>query len=180
MDATKLLFYKSKSCSISRPLAGTEKHDTFYHVNMVKWQKNMEMRHEMKRFMQEFKEFALRGNVISLAVGMIIGMAFQDVVTSLTENILSPILGLFIGQNFDALTLELLGVTLRYGAFITSVINFFILAFVVFLIVRAMNKLLNAKANEGPESPSPLCPFCKTGLQEGSTRCPACTSELPE
>ena len=130
----------------------------------------------MRKFMQEFKEFALRGNVISLAVGLIIGMAFQEIVTSLTENILSPLIGLVIGQNFDALTWEVWGVSLRYGAFITSVVNFIILAFVVFLIVRSMNKLLTAKDQE--EEPAHTCPFCMTTLQEGATRCPGCTSVL--
>jgi len=130
----------------------------------------------MKKFMQEFKEFALRGNVMSLAVGMIIGAAFQEIVTSLTENILSPIIGLLIGQNFDSLELNVLGVTLRYGAFITTVVNFIILAFVVFLLVRAMNKLFAAK--DEVKEPEHCCPFCKTVLHEEATRCPACTSVL--
>ena len=130
----------------------------------------------MKKFMQEFKEFALRGNVMSLAVGMIIGAAFGEIVTSLTENILSPIIGLLIGQNFDSLELAVLGITLRYGAFITSVVNFIILAFVVFLLVRAMNKLFTKK--EEKVAPEHCCPFCKTTLHEDATRCPACTSAL--
>ena len=132
----------------------------------------------MRKFMQEFREFALRGNVMNLAVGMIIGMAFQEIVTSLTENILSPLIGLLIGQNFDALTWDVLGVTLRYGAFITSVFNFIILAFVVFLIVRSMNKLMEKKGAKEPV-PEQCCPFCLTTLQQGATRCPACTSTLP-
>jgi len=130
----------------------------------------------MKRFMHEFKEFALRGNVMNLAVGMIIGMAFQEIVTSLTDNILSPIIGLLIGQNFDSLVWNVFGVTLRYGAFITSVFNFIILAFVVFMIVRLMNKLLTAKESAGVEEPQCRCPFCMTEIQQGATRCPACTS----
>jgi len=130
----------------------------------------------MKRFFQEFKDFALRGNVMSLAVGLIIGAAFGDVVSSLTENILSPIIGLLIGQNFDALEWSVLGVTLRYGAFLTAVLNFIILAFVVFLMVRGMNKLLERKQTEEP--PPRLCPFCMTTLNQSATRCPACTSEL--
>ena len=133
----------------------------------------------MKKFMQEFKAFALRGNVMSLAVGMIIGAAFQDIVTSLTDNILSPIIGLFIGRNFDLLELNVLGVTLRYGAFITSVVNFIILAFVVFLLVRAMNKLFVSKA-EVAEVVASTCPFCMSELHEEATRCPACTSKLDE
>ena len=130
----------------------------------------------MKKFLQEFKEFALRGNVMSLAVGLIIGAAFQDIVTSLTDNILSPIIGLLIGQNFDSLTLEMFGVTLRYGAFITSVVNFIILAFVVFLLVKMMNRVFAAK--EEAAAPEHHCPFCKTVIHEDATRCPACTTEL--
>ena len=126
--------------------------------------------------MQEFKEFALRGNVMSLAVGMIIGAAFQEIVTSLTENILSPIIGLLIGQNFDSLEWNVLGVTLRYGAFITSIVNFIILAFVVFLLVKSMNKLLAAK--DKGEEPARSCPFCMAELHEDATRCPACTSAI--
>ena len=136
----------------------------------------------MKKFFKEFKEFALRGNVMSLAVGMIIGAAFGEIISSLTENILSPILGLFIGQNFSYLEWNVLGVTLYYGAFLTSVMNFIILAFVVFMIVKGMNKLLEAadrKAKEeAAEEPKHLCKFCMTELHQDATRCPACTSVL--
>ena len=134
----------------------------------------------LKKFLNEFKEFAIRGNVISLAVGLIIGGAFQGVVKSLTDNIMSPIIGLFAGQNFDFLKLEILGITLFYGAFITSLINFFIMAFVVFLMVRGMNKLmaLGEQKKEEQEKPALLCPYCKTALHPEATRCPACTSML--
>lgn len=132
----------------------------------------------MKKFIDEFKEFALRGNVMSLAVGMIIGLAFQDVVSSLTDNILSPIIGIFFGQNFDYLELYILGANLRYGAFITSVLNFIILAFVVFLLVRFMNGLLSAMENKKePDLPGRTCAFCMSALHEEATRCPACTSQ---
>ena len=112
----------------------------------------------IRKFFQEFKEFALRGNVMSLAVGVLIGSAFQGVVSSLTDNILSPIIGLFTRQNFDSLDLSVLGITLRYGAFITAVINFFIMAFVVFMLVRAMNRLLTfgEHKKEEPATPLPL------------------------
>ena len=148
--------------------------------DLLSRQENEErLRSAMKKFMQEFKEFALRGNVMSLAVGVIVGAAFQEIVTSLTENILSPFIGLLMGQNFDSLELSILGVTLSYGAFITSVVNFIILAFVVFLLVRAMNKLLAIKAEVIEES-APTCPFCMTVLHEDAIRCPACTSKLDE
>lgn len=131
----------------------------------------------MKKFFHEFKEFALRGNVISLAVGMIIGLAFQDVISSLTNNILSPIIGLFIRQNFDTLSLDLNGATLYYGAFLTSVLNFFVLALVVFFIVKGMNRLLeNKDATEKPVKR--ICPFCKSTVADDAVRCPACTSML--
>jgi large conductance mechanosensitive channel len=133
----------------------------------------------MKKFFQEFKEFALRGNVMGLAVGVIIGSAFQGVVTSLTDNLLSPIIGLFAKQNFDSLELNVLGISLKYGAFITSVINFVILAFVVFLLVRGMNRLLSVKKKtDEPAVPDRLCPYCKTKLHPDASRCPACTSEV--
>jgi len=135
----------------------------------------------MKKFLHEFKEFALRGNVMNLAVGVIIGAAFQSIVTSLTDNILSPIIGIFARQNFDALEFTMLGSTLRYGAFITAVINFVILALVVFLIVRLMNKMLNLAQKEEvkpPAEPERLCPYCKTALHKDATKCPACTSEV--
>ena len=133
----------------------------------------------IKKFFKEFKEFALRGNVMSLAVGLIIGSSFQGVVKSLNDNILSPIIGLFAGQNFDHLELSVFGITLRYGAFLTAIINFIIMAFVVFLLIRAMNKLLSLGEKEkNPPPPAPLCPYCKTALHKEATRCPACTSSL--
>jgi len=130
----------------------------------------------MKKMLQDFKEFVLRGNVMNLAVGIIIGAGFSAIVTSLTDNLLSPIIGLFTKQNFDTLEWNVLGTTLRYGAFITSVINFVILAFVVFLLVRAMTKLL--EKNKAEPVPDRLCPYCFSVLHKDATRCPACTSEL--
>lgn len=95
----------------------------------------------MKKFLQEFKAFALRGNVLDLAVGVLIGGAFSSLVTSLTQNILSPIIGLLGGANFDDYVLRINGATIQYGAFITAVINFLIMAFLVFLIVKGIHKL---------------------------------------
>ncbi|MCL2213919.1 MAG: large conductance mechanosensitive channel protein MscL [Treponema sp.] len=133
----------------------------------------------LKKFLNEFKEFALRGNVMSLAVGLIIGSSFQGVVKSLTDDVLSPIIGLFAGQNFDFLVLSVFGITLRYGAFITSVINFTIMAFVVFMLVRVMNRLMSlGEKKKEPDVPAPLCPYCKTKLHPEATRCPACTSNV--
>lgn len=132
----------------------------------------------MKTFFREFKEFALKGNVIDLAIGVIIGAAFQGVVNSLTTNILSPLIGLLVQQNFDSLTWDIFGVTIQYGAFISSVINFLIMAFVIFLFVKAINKLKKTKPEE-PQKEERLCPYCKTAIHDEATRCPHCTSELP-
>ena len=140
----------------------------------------------MKNLLNEFKAFALKGNVMNLAVGVIVGAAFQGVVTSLTENILSPVIGLFTGKNFDGLELVFFGASIRYGAFMTSVINFLIMAFVVFIIVKMMNKLesLAAPKADPPAAPAEPdthpCPFCLTEIPLAATRCPACTSSLAE
>ena len=134
----------------------------------------------MKNFVKEFKEFALKGNVMMFAVGVIIGAAFQGVVTSLTDNIISPLIGLFAGTNFDGLMLDVFGVSIRYGAFITSLINFFIMAIVVFLMVKGMNKLMSAGKAEEPETPARLCRYCKSEVHAEATRCPSCTSLLTE
>ena len=138
----------------------------------------------MKKFLTEFREFALQGNVMSMAVGVIIGVSFQGLVTSLTDNILSPIIGLFIRQNFDFLELNFLGINLRYGAFITTLLNFLIMAFVVFLLVKSMNKLLactKPKATqESTPTPDRYCPFCFSVIHQDATRCHACTSVLLE
>jgi large conductance mechanosensitive channel len=139
----------------------------------------------VKKFLAEFKEFALRGNVMNLAVGVIIGAAFQGVVTSLTENIIAPLMGLFlfIGSNFDDLRVSFLGVTLQYGAFITSVVNFVIMAFTVFLLVKLMNRLTRIKTPaDAPPPPPPAkkCPYCLTEINPDATRCPACTSDIAD
>ncbi len=133
----------------------------------------------MKKFFEEFKAFALKGNVMDLAVGVIIGAAFGAVVTSLTDNILSPIIGLFTGKNIDSLQVNALGVTIKYGAFITSVINFVIMALVVFFLVKGMNALSRLGRRHKEDAPTiKQCPFCKTTVDAEATRCPACTSQL--
>lgn len=137
----------------------------------------------MRKFFGELKAFAMKGNVMDLAVGVIIGAAFQGVVSSLTDNIISPIIGLFTQQNFDNLQVEFLGVTLKYGAFVTAVINFIIMALVVFLLVRGMNSLIGMGKKKQAEAPPAApttkeCPFCMTEINIHATRCPACTSPL--
>lgn len=109
------------------------------------------------KFVDEFKKFILRGNVMDLAVGVLIGTAFQGLVTSLTNNIISPILGAFTKLDFSEWTFTLGKMTLTYGAFLTDVINFVIMAFIIFCIVKFMNKLADLgkkKEEEKPEEPA--------------------------
>ncbi len=138
----------------------------------------------MKKFMNEFKEFISRGNVMDMAVGIIIGGAFTAIVSSLVEDIINPILGLFGGMNFDQLSVTLAGdATLNYGKFITAIINFLIMALIIFCIVKAMNKLSSlhsAKKEEAEEASTKVCPFCKSEIALDATRCPHCTSVLDE
>ena len=95
----------------------------------------------MKQFLNEFKEFALRGNVMDLAVGVIIGGAFQSIINSLVKDIISPIIGLFARTDFSDMVITVLDVQIRYGSFITAVINFLIMAFIIFVMVKMLNKL---------------------------------------
>ncbi len=137
----------------------------------------------MKKFMEEFKEFISRGNVMDMAVGIIIGGAFTSIVSSLVEDIINPFLGLFGGMNFDKLHIKLMGeVTLNYGKFITAIMNFLIMALIVFLIMRTMNRFgekLKHKEEEAPEEPTTkVCPFCKSEIAIDAVRCPHCTSIL--
>lgn len=132
----------------------------------------------MKKFLQEFKEFALKGNVLDLAVGVIIGAAFKDIVTSLTDNFINPILQ-FITAG-DPIGAEELGV---YASnFITAVINFIIMAFILFCLVKGINKMMTiGKKKEEPAAPTTKkCPFCMSEIAIEATRCPHCTSVIEE
>ena len=135
----------------------------------------------MKKFLNEFKTFAMRGNVIDMAVGVIIGGAFKGIVDSLVNDILSPVIGLIGKKDFSALSINLLGVDVKYGAFVTAVINFIIMAFVIFLLVKGLNKLSEmGKKQEVVEEAAKTkqCPFCMSEIAIEATRCPHCTSEL--
>lgn len=138
----------------------------------------------MKKFLKEFKEFISRGNVMDMAVGIIIGGAFTSIVSSLVSDIINPILGLFGGMNFDQLKITLLGeATLYYGRFITAVINFLIMALVIFVIIKAMNTAatkFHHKEEEEKEPVTKKCPFCKSEIAIDAVRCPHCTSVLEE
>lgn len=137
----------------------------------------------MKKFFEEFKKFITRGNVMDMAVGIIIGGAFTAIVNSLVADIINPLLGLFGGMNFDQLQWNITGeVTLMYGKFITAIINFLIMALVIFILIRSINKLsekLSKKKEAGPPT-TKKCPFCKTDIAIDATRCPHCTSMLEE
>lgn len=122
-----------------------------------------------------------KGNVLDMAVGVIIGAAFKDIVTSLTDNIISPLIGMFGGVNFDEYSVVLFGeATLNYGAFITAVINFLIMAFVVFLIVKIVNgimKLFERKKEEAAPA-TKVCPYCKSEIPVDAVKCAHCTSDV--
>ena len=137
---------------------------------------------KMKKFIEEFKAFALRGNVMDMAIGVIIGGAFTTIVTSLTENLINPILGLAGGTDLSGFVLSLGGIELRYGAFLTSVINFLIMALVLFCLLKAVNKLLSiGKKPEVPAAPTTKkCPFCCSEIPIAAVKCAHCGSDQPK
>ena len=135
----------------------------------------------MKKFLHEFKAFAMRGNVLDLAVGVIIGGAFQKIVTSLVGDVISPLLGLFGGINFDSFVLHIGNIELKYGSFLTTVIDFIIMAFIIFLLVKGINKINDFSKKKDAEPPAPStkqCPYCCSEIDINAVRCPNCTSEL--
>jgi large conductance mechanosensitive channel len=126
--------------------------------------------------LREFKKFALRGNVVELAVAVILGLAFNTVVQSLVDDILLNLIAAAVGEpDFSELTFNLGDAVIRYGAFLTAVVNFVLVAIALFLIVKAFNRLAGAE-DEPPKMAE--CPFCKTSVPVNATRCPACTSQL--
>lgn len=144
--------------------------------------------------LKEFKEFALKGNMIDLAVGVIIGGAFNALVTSFVNDIIMPILSLltknidftnlFISLNTDGIKYETLAAaqedgvaTINYGLFISGILNFIIMAFVIFIVVKQINRL---RRKDEPAAPitTKECPYCYTQVHIDATRCPHCTSEL--
>ncbi|MCI5883594.1 MAG: large conductance mechanosensitive channel protein MscL [Clostridiales bacterium] len=135
----------------------------------------------MKKFLQEFKEFALRGNVMDLAIGVIIGAAFQAIINSMVNDVLSPLIGLIANTDLSYLVLTIRDVDVKYGSFLTAVINFVIMVFVIFLLVKGMNALssLGRKKDVVEEEPTEkTCPFCFGKIDIKATRCPHCTSIL--
>lgn len=133
----------------------------------------------MKSLGQEFKEFILRGNVVSLAVAVIIGAAFTNIVTALTDYIIMPIIAAFGGQpDFSEIGFSINNSYFGVGSLLNAIINFVIVAAVVFfVIVKPMNALL-ARGEKPADPTTAPCPYCKTDIAIGATRCPNCTSEL--
>lgn len=153
----------------------------------------------MKKFLTEFKEFIMKGNVLDLAIGVIIAGAFGTIINSLVQDVIMPPIGLALGSvDFNDLFIQLnkaavsipAGTTLAaakeqgavviaYGSFLMTIINFLIIAFFIFLLVKAVNKLREDKEEEvEEEATTKVCPFCKTEIDLEATRCPNCTSQL--
>lgn len=138
----------------------------------------------MKKFFGEFKEFIAKGNVLDLAVGVIIGSAFSAIVTALTDNIINPLINC-IGSAEIQGKIHLVGDNyIDYGAFISAIINFIIMAFIIFCIVKAVNKAMTIgkkKEEEIAEEPTTkTCPFCKSEIPVDAVKCCHCTSDIPE
>ena len=146
---------------------------------------------------KEFKEFAMRGNVVDMAVGIIIGAAFGTIVKSLVSDIIMPPIGMLLGNvDFSNLFVVLKqgatagpyasladaqaagAVSINYGAFINTIISFMIVAFAVFLLIRSINKMKRQKEETAAEPTTKVCPFCQSAISIKATRCPYCTSEL--
>ena len=157
--------------------------------------------------LKEFKEFAMKGNVMDLAIGVVIGAAFQKIVTSLVEDIIMPCISVLTGKiDFSDMVFTVGSVSIKYGNFITTVVNFLIISFSIFLIVKYINKLNNvnklkelndklvnsidkkgklkkhkktAETTIVSEPETKVCPYCLTEIKYKATKCPNCTSEFP-
>lgn len=144
-----------------------------------------------KGFLKEFKEFAVKGNAVDLAIGVMIGAAFGAVINSLVNDVFMPIIGRVLGNaDFSNFFISLSGgeydtlaaakeagaVTINYGVFINALISFAIIAFVLFMVVRSMNRLRKTEEEPAPDTRS--CPFCLSDVPLKASRCPACTSAL--
>ena len=132
----------------------------------------------MKNLIDEFKEFALKGNLIDLAVAFILGLAFSAVVTALVNGVFLQLVAAIVGQpSFDQLSINVNDTPIRYGSFLTALITFLLVAFVLFLVIKATNRLQRPTVEQ--QAPATRnCPYCFTAIQAAATRCSACTSEV--
>ena len=136
--------------------------------------------------LREFKEFAMRGNVVDMAAGIIIGSAFGQIVSSLVKDVFMPPIGWLLGNvDFSNLVITIKeksagtdAVTVRYGIFINTVVDFIIVAFVVFMVVKQMNRLKKKLETPAPAAATRECPYCCSAIAAKATRCPHCTSQL--
>ena len=151
----------------------------------------------MKKFFEEFKEFAVKGKVVDLAIAVVVGGAFGRIVNSLVTDIIMPPIGLLLGGvdfsnlfitiksgdpalRYDTLAAaqEAGAVTLNYGVFLTNIISFLIISFAMFLVIKGLNKLNKEEESSAPAPTNKKCPFCFTEIPVEATRCPNCTSQL--
>ena len=148
----------------------------------------------MKGFLKEFKEFAIKGNVLDMAIGVIIGAAFGKIVSSLLSDVLMPPIGLLMGRaDFSSLFVSLNGQqypslaaakiagapTINYGVFLNAVLDFTLVSFVVFMVIKQINRLKRQESSPAPAVPTTKeCRFCLSTIALKATRCPHCTSEL--
>ncbi|MCR5630342.1 MAG: large conductance mechanosensitive channel protein MscL [Atopobiaceae bacterium] len=135
----------------------------------------------MKKLFGEFKDFIARGNVMDMAIGVIIGGAFMAIVNSLVNDIVNPFIKLISGSGTEVsgLSIPVAGTEngIDFGSFISAIINFLIIAVIVFLLVKALNKFMKGK-KESTDSPAQVCPHCLEEVKAGATRCPHCTGEI--
>ncbi len=134
----------------------------------------------MKKFFEEFKAFALKGNVMDMAIGMIIGGAFTSIVGSLTEDVITPLISC-IGSTEIQGKIPLKGdLAINYGSFISAIINFIIMALIIFVMLKAINKIMSiGKKKEEEAAPTTkVCPFCKSEIPIDATKCAHCTSDV--
>lgn len=135
----------------------------------------------MKKIFEEFKKFAFKGNVLDMSVAVVIGAAFSAIVNSLVNDIISPLIGLLVRMDFSDLSANVLGVNIAYGSFIMQVLNFLIVAFTLFLVVKSINKITLLRKKEESKAPTTKkCTFCLSEIAIEATRCPHCTSDLPK
>ena len=139
----------------------------------------------MKKIFGEFKEFVMRGNVLDLAVAVIIGGAFQTIVSSLCDDVITPFIQLIISKcigvdSIEEMTKVLNVGTIQLGNFISAIINFLIMAVIIFCLVKFINRVMSIGKKKEEEETTKTCPFCKSDIDIEATRCPHCTSVLEE